>query len=45
MHKFYMGNVVPTEFGVIGLSVFTSIIGLQTDSGVLFEIHISYFGI
>lgn len=43
MHKFYMGNVVHTEFGIIGLSVFSSFIGLQTDSGVLFEIHLSYF--
>lgn len=45
MHKFYMGSVVHTEFGIIGLSVFSSFIGLQTDSGVVFEIHISYFGI
>lgn len=35
-HGLNMGNVVHAVVGIIGLSVFYSFIGLQTDSGVLF---------
>lgn len=32
-----MGNVFHAVFGTIGHSIFYSVIGLQADSGVLFE--------